>query len=169
MSTLKVDAITDAAGTGPVELTQGFNNSAPIAFNSPISGYATKTSNVQFDIVGYNTATFNLGGGWNNSTGIFTVPTGGAGIYSFTLASVTYAESGNLTIARNLIKVNGTTDRMSGLITSANVAHFLENSTIILNLADGDTVQAAAIASTSSGTWGCDAGQNPFFCGVKLS
>ena len=83
MSTLKVDTIQHSGGTSGVTI----NSSGRVTTPNKVAFYAVGNNNayVTTTPIVVPTVRYNFGSGYDNSSGRFTCPTGGAGLYQFEL------------------------------------------------------------------------------------
>jgi len=138
---------SNGAGTPPSFQTSG---SPPlIAFRAHLN--ANTATNLTGDgtlvTVPFDTVDYDIGSGYNNSTFIYTVPVGGAGIYQINYTVFTYRGSGVNTVQLLNLLINGATNIRNYEVNFENMQTSGEltlTSGMQYQLNDGDTIQVTA-------------------------
>ncbi|CAC5390521.1 C1QL [Mytilus coruscus] len=127
------DGKCDCTGSGPDKVAFMAKNSAALQ-NIPSKS-----------VIVYNTVVANLGNGYDSSNGIFTAPSNGVYIFSWTVlchhgkSFFTYLILNGSTIAKNYASAGGVADHASG---SQNVIlEIKKNDKVFIRIQDGTTGQ----------------------------
>ena len=167
--TLKVGTITTSSGSGTITLGQsgetvdmsnatqtGVGGANTPAFSARLSGSFGLSDVTTTDVV-FQTELFDVGSCYNNSTGIFTVPSGEGGKYCF--STNCYFNDGNGNVSDMLLYMHSTIGGSGAqeliaraeatsngtLFTQFNLAY-----TTILTLSAGDAIKIQAYADTNN-------------------
>lgn len=153
------DSASTAAGnmlfvTHSGVVTHASNPASGATLSSTSSDYNSGTTNV----VVYNSEDYDQGANFNPATGVFTVPTGGAGIYHISAGAALQKRGVGTTFVDGqlLLRKNGTSVkrlfRNNILDASAGFSDVVMSGSVSLSLAAGDTLDIAASADTAVNT-----------------
>ena len=157
--TLKVGTITTSSGSGSITIPSGVSLSGGVA-NSPsflVSNTANNTGKTDnaYAKMTYNVETFDTDSAISDSK--FTVPTGEAGKYFFSVTEFLVGDSAACNDWYVALYKNGS----SQVATGGNDIDFANTSptfSAVLNLAVSDYIEVYCRVNTASGTWGQYAG-----------
>jgi len=165
--TLKVGTITTGSGSGTITIPSGVSLSGGVA-NSPsflVSNTANNTGKTDnaYAKMTYNVETFDTDSAISDSK--FTVPTGEAGKYFFSVTEFLVGDSAACNDWYVALYKNGS----SQVATGGNDIDFGNTSptfSAVLDLAVSDYIEVYCRVNTASGTWGQYAGG--IFQGFKI-
>jgi len=165
--TLKVGTITTSSGSGSITIPSGVSLSGGVA-NSPsflVSNTANNTGKTDnaYAKMTYNVETFDTDSAISDSK--FTVPTGEAGKYFFSVTEFLVGDSAACNDWYVALYKNGS----SQVATGGNDIDFGNTSptfSAVLDLAVSDYIEVYCRVNTASGTWGQYAGG--IFQGFKI-
>ena len=165
--TLKVGTITTSSGSGTITIPSGVSLSGGVA-NSPsflVSNTANNTGKTDnaYAKMTYNVETFDTDSAISDSK--FTVPTGEAGKYFFSVTEFLVGDSAACNDWYVALYKNGS----SQVATGGNDIDFGNTSptfSAVLDLAVSDYIEVYCRVNTASGTWGQYAGG--IFQGFKI-
>jgi len=165
--TLKVGTITTSSGSGNITIPSGVSLSGGVA-NSPsflVSNTANNTGKTDnaYAKMTYNVETFDTDSAISDSK--FTVPTGEAGKYFFSVTEFLVGDSAACNDWYVALYKNGS----SQVATGGNDIDFGNTSptfSAVLDLAVSDYIEVYCRVNTASGTWGQYAGG--IFQGFKI-
>lgn len=181
-SIIKVNEIQDAGGNTILSSngTGTFTSNLPSAVNTPaFSAYKSSTSsisNVTDTNIIFDTEIFDIGSCYNNSTGVFTVPSGQAGKYFFTTNVMFQDGAGNVSdmilYLYETISSVGTQHVVSRAESTSNGTLFTLfnlNYSYIRTLGVGDQLQIQAYQQTNnSSSINIGGGLRTIFSGYKI-
>jgi hypothetical protein len=148
------------------------------AFQASLTNSLSISDGTTTDIV-FNSELYDVGSCYNNSTGVFTVPSGEAGKYLFGVNVLFTDGNGNvsdmLLYAHTTISSSGDQSQIARAESTSNGTTFTQRNlgmTFTLNLSVGDVVKIQAYADTNNGSaTGVGTGGTPgktIFYGYKI-